>query len=161
MLRTIFVSITFSVFFGPAIVLLEMFFIKLATKGIAEPILLIFYPLALVVSIVITIPFSVAYGIIIHLLFSIEKIREITHRHLFSSIIGSFVGLFFGMSLVAYGAYQKAIYIDASYTGKLAAFKPKNVFINEAFSDGSIYLVLVPSLLCGALIPFFLKRPNK
>ena len=156
MLKAILISISLSVLFGPIIVMLEMFMSKLLVEGVSDPSIILIYPFALIPSVFVAAPLATAYAITLHTLLSWKSLNNVVH----SCLLGGVIGFFYGAILTSYVAYQSQLKANALYIGKLVAFKPKQVFLESLLSDTNIMILVIPSLLCGALIPLLLPRPN-
>ena len=156
---TIIVSTLFFAIVGPIVVLVGMFFSKLALQGVAEPQVFLLYPVAMLFGAGFAAgSVGLGYGILLAISLCLPPIdrRIKSTAHLIA--LGICVALIYSISIGMKMALEEQRKTDAIYVGKLERSKPENGLWKNFTYEGRVFLLLIPTLVCGIAVPFLLSN---
>lgn len=129
MQRTIIISVIFFALVGPAVPIVEMFFIKLALKGLIEPEVILIYPIAMLFGGgFIAASVGLGYGVLLALALRWSFLKSHLKSKLHLMALGVCIALICTTLVGTYIVLHEQKHLDTIYQGKLEPFKPKKSF---------------------------------
>lgn len=134
MLSVIIRSIIFSSLAAPAFVLICLFFGKALFKGESfDPMVFLFYPVAVMVGSFISVPLSAIYGVLFYGASLWLPTKESVHKKFYACSIGGVISLLISTAFAL-------------------------VFSSDLLLSLDSLIYIIPSVICGVLIPLILKQ---
>jgi hypothetical protein len=159
--NTVIVSTLFFAVVGPMVVLLELFFARLALHGVAEPMFLL-YPFAMLFGGgFVAGSVGLTYGLLFAIFYSFPFIGRRISSKTNLVILGACIAFICSVAFSVYLALHEKAKTDAVYVGKLEKLKPENGFwknYSQDFVMKNLGMLFVPTMLCGIAVP--LLMPN-
>ena len=159
--NTVIVSTLFFAVLGPMVVLLELFFARLALHGVAESFFLL-YPFAVLFGGgFVAGSVGLADGLLFAIFYSFPFIRQRISSKTHLVILGACIAFTCSVAFSVYLAFHEKVKTDAVYVGKLEKLKPENGFwknYSQDFVMKNIGMLFVPTMLCGIAVPLLMSN---
>ena len=143
------------------VVLMEMFFAKLALHGVAEPFFLL-YPFAMLFGAgFVAGGVGLAYGLLFAIFYSFPFIRNRISSKTNLLTLGACIAFICSVTFSVSLALNEKAKTDAVYVGKLEKLKPENGFwknYSQDFVMKNLGMLFVPTMLCGIAVPLLMSN---